>query len=174
MSHPRPSRGFCAARSWGFRSSKSILHSLLKTCPNFDHAEFVIFYAGVPPCHFVTIAVRIRTLSMLAKLKFSLLKICSDQSKPFNVRPSIICHSMCGPGQDSDTIFGSVSHLGWTQLSKSFWLDIADPTQQKSLWNCEKDKHEVLAFLLIEQVFREIILKYIVSSSLIACDKQSQ
>jgi len=30
------------------------------------------------------------------------------------VRPSIICHSVCGPGQDSDIIFGSVSHLGWT------------------------------------------------------------
>ena len=28
--------------------------------------------------------------------------------------PSIICHSMCGPGQDSDIIIGSVSHLGLT------------------------------------------------------------
>ena len=42
--------------------------------------------------------------------KFSLL----DQSKPFNVPLSLICHAMCGPGWDSDMIFGSVSHLGWT------------------------------------------------------------
>ena len=27
------------------------------------------------------------------------------------MRPSLICHSMCGPGQDSDLIFGSINHL---------------------------------------------------------------
>jgi len=39
----------------------------LTTCPNFDNAEFVVFDAGGPQCHFVTsvaIAVRIRTLSV--------------------------------------------------------------------------------------------------------------
>jgi len=25
-----------------------------------------------------------------------------------------VCHSMCGPGQVSDIILGSTSHLGWT------------------------------------------------------------
>jgi len=37
-----------------------------------------------------------------------------DQSKRFNVHPSLTCHTMCGPGWDSGIIFGSVSHLDWT------------------------------------------------------------
>jgi len=36
------------------------------------------------------------------------------QSKPVNIRRSLICLSMCGPGQDSDILVGSVRHLGWT------------------------------------------------------------
>jgi len=39
----------------------------MSTCPNFYNAEFVIFYAGGPQCHFiasVTTVVRIRTLSV--------------------------------------------------------------------------------------------------------------
>ena len=64
-------------------------------------------------CLSVTIAVKIRTLSV-HQLKLNLIGL--DQSKPCNVHPSIICHSMCGPDQDSDIIFGSVSHLGRTSL----------------------------------------------------------
>jgi len=32
------------------------------------------------------------------------------------VLPATICHSMCGPDQDSDIILGTVRHLGWTSL----------------------------------------------------------
>jgi len=37
-----------------------------------------------------------------------------DQSKSFNARPSLLCYSMCGPDQDNDVIFSSVSTFGWT------------------------------------------------------------
>jgi len=86
----------------------------LTTSPYFDTFGFEIFDAGGPQCHFitsVTIAIRIRTLSV-HHLKMNL--VCKDQSKSFNVRPSLTCHSLCGPGYDSDIICGSVSHLGWT------------------------------------------------------------
>ena len=85
-----PSQGF-GRHSLGFRLSKSIPHSLLRTCSNFDNAEFVFFYVGGPQCHFITsvaFTVRIRTLSAYYhKLKFSLLRF--SQFK--------VSHSMCGP-----------------------------------------------------------------------------
>jgi len=84
----------------------------MKTCPYFTKLDCDIFDAGGPQCHFitsVTIAVRIRKITFAqANL------VCLDQRKPFNVLSSLICYSMCGPGQDSDIIFGSESRLGWT------------------------------------------------------------
>jgi len=35
------------------------------------------------------------------------------------VRPSLACHSVCGPGYDSDIICGSVGDFGWTYLAKT-------------------------------------------------------
>jgi len=80
----------------------------------FDNLYYDIFEASDLQCHFITsvaVAYRIPKLSVYS---FKGNLVCQDQSKPCNVRPSIICHSMCGPGQDSDVVFGSVSHLGWT------------------------------------------------------------
>ena len=90
---------------------------ILTTCPCFDNFEFDIFDAGGPQCHFitsVTTAVRIRTLSVCL---FKVDLVFWNQSKPFNVQPSEICHSMCGLGQDNYILFGSVSHLGWTTIN---------------------------------------------------------
>ena len=104
MSNPRPSLGFLCSKSIPHTNNLSLFW------------QFFIwnFNAGGPQCRFitsVTVAVEVRMLSVhLLKLNL----VFWGQSKPFNVRPSVICHSTCGPGQDSDIIFGSVSHLGWT------------------------------------------------------------
>ena len=67
----------------------------------------------MPRLLLLAIAVRIRLLSV-HQLKLNL--VGKDQRKQFSARPSLICHSMCGPGEDSDMVFGSESLLGWTQL----------------------------------------------------------
>jgi len=90
----RPVEGFVRP-NLGFHCSESILH-MLTISTHFDNFEFDIFDAGSSLCRFatsVTIAVRIRKLSV-----HKLNLVCSDQSKPFNVRPSLICPSMFGPG----------------------------------------------------------------------------
>jgi len=86
---------------------------MLKTCTYFDNFEFDILMQVVLGA----------TLSRLLPLQlgFECFQciclnnlVCFDQSMPFNERPSVTCYSMCGSGQDSGIMFGSVSHLGWT------------------------------------------------------------
>ena len=71
---------------------------MLTTCPCFDNLEFDNFDAGGPQCHFIT--------SVTIEVKIQKLAVYS-----FKINVS---HSVCGPGQDSGILFGSVSHLGWT------------------------------------------------------------
>jgi len=77
MSIPRTACGPVEGLVWpslGFHCSESILH--IDHLFLFDNLELDIFDAGGPQCHFITsviIAVRIRTLSVLVKTKFSFL-----------------------------------------------------------------------------------------------------
>jgi len=99
--------------------------------------SLIFFGAGGHQSHFitsVTIAVRIGMFSVHFR-KLNL--VCQDQSKPFSVRSSLICHSVCGPGYESDTIFNSVSHLGWTYCNWS--SGSASPCWWGSLrWNLSR------------------------------------
>jgi len=77
MSIPRTSCGPVEGLVWpslGFHCSESILH--IDHLFLFDNLELDIFDVGGPQCHFITsviIALRIRTLSVLVKTKFSFL-----------------------------------------------------------------------------------------------------
>jgi len=100
MSNPRAACGPVKGFVWpGLVYAVVKVSYVLTICPCFDNLEYHIFDTGGLACHFitsVTIAVRFAHFQYIS---FKLNLVCYDQSKPFNVRPSLIYHSMCGPGQ---------------------------------------------------------------------------